>query len=166
MVLPRWWNGIHTRLRIWCPKGREGSSPSLGIRYRQLAKRHIAETIVGGGFLDVETWALSAKEARYATNVEIEGSNPLGPVIFTFMREKREKPTVEMCYFRQEKTNEPCVESPTWKLQGAKHKFKCCDAHLAWGIRLSGYPAMVDKYEPADNNNKKSEPDPEDPKSV
>ena len=32
VVLPLWWNGRHGRLKICCPQGREGSSPSEGTR--------------------------------------------------------------------------------------------------------------------------------------
>ena len=30
--LPWWWNGIHDRLKIYCPQGREGSTPSQGTK--------------------------------------------------------------------------------------------------------------------------------------
>ena len=64
------------------------------------------------------------------------------------MRERKEKPTIDMCYFRDETFRNPCACSPSWKLEGDKYRFKVCDEHLAWGIRLSGLPARVDKYEP------------------
>lgn len=63
------------------------------------------------------------------------------------MRERKEKPTVDMCYFREEGTRDPCTCTPAWKLRGDKYRFKVCDLHLAWGIRLSGLPALVDKHE-------------------
>lgn len=62
------------------------------------------------------------------------------------MREKKEKPTIDMCYYK-EGPEGPCTEAPQWKLKGETKRFKVCDQHLAWGIRLSGYPALVDKYE-------------------
>lgn len=64
------------------------------------------------------------------------------------MREKRESPTVDMCYFRGVRKSQPCSNAPSWKLKGDKHRFKVCDEHLAWGIRLSGVPALVETYEP------------------
>jgi hypothetical protein len=65
------------------------------------------------------------------------------------MREPRkEKPTIDMCYYRNPDSGDPCVCTPAWKLKGDKYRFKVCDGHLAWGIRLSGLPALVDKYEP------------------
>lgn len=30
LFMPWWWNGIHDRLKIYCPQGREGSTPSQG----------------------------------------------------------------------------------------------------------------------------------------
>jgi len=63
------------------------------------------------------------------------------------MREKRESPTIDMCYFRGIKKSQPCTQTPQWRLKGDKHRFKVCDEHLAWGIRLSGFPALVEKYE-------------------
>lgn len=66
------------------------------------------------------------------------------------MREKRkEKPTIDMCYYRDSESGNLCSDSPSWKVKGDKYRFKICDKHLAWGIRLSGLPALVDKYEPA-----------------
>lgn len=62
------------------------------------------------------------------------------------MRERNEKPTIDMCYYK-EGPEGPCVETPQWKLKGETKRFKVCDHHLAWGIRLSGYPALVDKYD-------------------
>lgn len=61
------------------------------------------------------------------------------------MAEKREKPTVQLCFFRHENGN-ICTNSPTWKIEGKFKKFRVCDIHLAWGIRFSGYPALVDKH--------------------
>jgi len=63
--------------------------------------------------------------------------------------EREEKITVEMCYHKSER-KDPCCELPKWKLQNTDsgRKFKVCDIHLAWGIRLCGAPAMVDEYSP------------------
>lgn len=75
------------------------------------------------------------------------------------MREKREKPTIDMCYHRDIKTGSPCVIPPMWKLKGEKHAFKVCDEHLAWGIRTSGFPALVDKHESSPKKEPRDEAD-------
>jgi hypothetical protein len=64
------------------------------------------------------------------------------------MREKRETPTIDMCYYRGVRKSQPCSHPPLWRLKGEKYRFKVCDEHLAWGIRLSGMPALVEKFEP------------------
>lgn len=65
------------------------------------------------------------------------------------MRFRDDKITVEMCFHKGEK-REPCVEDPKWKLSNVEsgYRFKVCDTHLAWAIRLCGAPAMVDEYHP------------------
>jgi len=63
-------------------------------------------------------------------------------------RERKEKPTIDMCFHKEAGSGNLCKHKPTWKLKGEKHKFKVCDEHLAWGIRICGLPAMVDKYDP------------------
>lgn len=67
-----WWNGIHAGLR------------SL---YRKVCgfKSHPGHLV---------SWALGAKEAHHATNVEIVGSNPLGPVLVNIFISK----TLGDCY--------------------------------------------------------------------
>jgi hypothetical protein len=61
------------------------------------------------------------------------------------MREKRETVTIDMCYYRGVRKSQPCANPPLWRLKGEKYRFKVCDEHLAWGIRLSGMPALVEK---------------------
>lgn len=57
--------------------------------------------------------------------------------------------TKEMCFFREGHLRR-CSSKPLWKLQGQLEvqKFKVCDEHLAWGIRLCGCPAMVNVHHP------------------
>lgn len=63
-------------------------------------------------------------------------------------KDRGEKQTVEMCYHKGD-NRDPCTNAPTWKLKNPeKGRYKVCDTHLAWGIRLCGFPALVDKYEP------------------
>lgn len=60
---------------------------------------------------------------------------------------KDNKTTTELCFFR-EGINRKCSNSPSWKISGKTEtlRFKVCDEHLAWAIRLSGYPALVDVH--------------------
>ena len=63
------------------------------------------------------------------------------------MREKRSNPTIEVCFYK-EGFKRLCSNKPSWKIEGPVEslKFKVCDEHLAWAIRLSGYPALVDAH--------------------
>jgi len=63
------------------------------------------------------------------------------------MREKKSTPTLEVCFYK-EGSKRLCSNKPSWKIEGASEslKFKVCDEHLAWAIRLSGYPALVDAH--------------------
>jgi hypothetical protein len=62
---------------------------------------------------------------------------------------KNERVTIHMCYFR-EGNKDPCTNNPEWKLESTAkiYRFKVCDEHLAWGIRLCGFPALVDQWAP------------------
>lgn len=64
------------------------------------------------------------------------------------MRIREEKPTVEMCYHRGE-NKDPCAQIPTWKVSNSEkgYRFKVCDVHLAWSLRLCGLPAIVEEYD-------------------
>ena len=55
----KWWNGRHASLRSWCPRGREGSSPSFRTSSRLVAEHHVRVDLLGvepvapdDGFLD------------------------------------------------------------------------------------------------------------------
>jgi len=61
------------------------------------------------------------------------------------MREPSKRKTVDLCFHKAD-DGSPCGHPVTWKLKGEK-TFKVCDLHLPWGIRLSGYPALVDKFQ-------------------
>jgi hypothetical protein len=63
------------------------------------------------------------------------------------MREKKSSPTIEVCFYK-EGPKRLCGLRPTWKIEGSTEslKFKVCDDHLAWAIRLSGFPALVDAH--------------------
>ena len=63
------------------------------------------------------------------------------------MREKKSVPTIEVCFYKEGATR-LCSKKPMWKIEGSTEslKFKVCDDHLAWAIRLSGYPALVDAH--------------------
>lgn len=52
-----------------------------------------------------------------------------------------------MCFYKEGLTRH-CSNKPMWKVSGVGEglKFKVCDEHLAWGIRLSGYPALIDSH--------------------
>lgn len=64
-------------------------------------------------------------------------------------REKKSTPTIEVCFYK-EGPKRLCSGKPTWKIEGSSEslKFKVCDEHLAWAIRLSGFPALVDAHVP------------------
>ncbi len=63
------------------------------------------------------------------------------------MHDRPKKKTVDLCYHKQD-DGSPCEEKVMWKLKSEENgrTFKVCDRHLAWGIRLSGYPAYVDVF--------------------
>lgn len=65
------------------------------------------------------------------------------------MREATRRKTIDLC-FHKEQDGSPCGDKVLWKLKGSTDgkAFKVCDLHLPWGIRLSGYPALVDKFDP------------------
>jgi hypothetical protein len=73
---------------------------------------------------------------------------------FKMAREKKENPTIDLCHHRKEITGELCPELPSWRVKNDKLSFKVCDAHLAWGIRFSGTPALVDKHVPRNRRTK------------
>lgn len=55
--------------------------------------------------------------------------------------------TKKFCHYRGDGINlEICSRLPQWKISNdyARVKLKVCDEHLAWGIRQSGYPALID----------------------
>lgn len=57
------------------------------------------------------------------------------------------KKTRKFCSFREEAGEiKLCSNFPLWKIcnEEKKVKLKVCDEHLAWGIRCSGYPVLVD----------------------
>lgn len=62
--------------------------------------------------------------------------------------QRSDKVTIEMCYHKGD-DKDPCINPPMWKLKtvDGSYRFKVCDAHLAWCIRLCGFPALVDTYE-------------------
>jgi len=53
--------------------------------------------------------------------------------------------TKKFCHYRGEGNNlEICSHLPQWKISNDQKKIlKVCDEHLAWGIRSTGYPALV-----------------------
>ena len=57
--------------------------------------------------------------------------------------------TVDLCYFKED-DGCPCAEEVSWKLRtmATQDTFKVCDTHLAWGMRLSGAPALVEEFVP------------------
>lgn len=69
-------------------------------------------------------------------------------------QKRKETPTIDLCYHKKEGTGELCGDLPSWGINNDKFSFKVCDAHLAWGIRFSGTPAMVDKYVPRNRKTK------------
>jgi len=81
------------------------------------------------------------------------------PVLKPARRPHRRMKTVDLCFFKEE-DGSPCSMSVSWKLKASKSgdSFKVCDAHLAWGIRLSGAPALVEEFV-APEDVKKTEPD-------
>lgn len=52
-----------------------------------------------------------------------------------------------------------CGHKPAWKLSGKSDalRFKVCDEHLAWGIRLCGFPALVDAHKPRNMTDEETE---------
>jgi len=75
------------------------------------------------------------------------------------MRPHRKSKTVDLCFFKED-DGSPCTETVTFKLthQATREAFKVCDKHLAWGIRLSGAPALVEEFV-SEENVKKTETD-------
>lgn len=67
-------------------------------------------------------------------------------------------PTIELCFFK-EGMHRNCSNKPTWKLSGQSDslRFKVCDDHLAWGIRLCGFPALVDGHRPIGQKEEETE---------
>lgn len=61
------------------------------------------------------------------------------------MQESDVKKTLKFCSYRSDELI-ICPNHPTWFIANSdkKMKMRVCDEHLAWGVRKSGYPAIID----------------------